>query len=217
LASTIGAQYIELPGRHHNPWESDADAALAAMCSFSGVAPVQVASTKNSRVSIMMFTDVVESTSVADQLGDAAWNRLRRVHERIVTEVLVERDGTIVKFLGDGTLAHFSTATAALQAGAGVLEAVNAYNDGAPETPLAVRIGLNAGEPIEEDGDLHGASVNLAARVCAHAEGNTLLATAAVRHLATGKGFQFRDRGLVKLKGFAEEMRLYELLPSPSS
>ena len=82
---------------------------------------------------------------------------------------------------------------------------------------LAVRVGLNAGEPIEEDGDVHGTAVNLAARVCAWADGNTLLLTAAVRHLAAGKGFQFLDRGAAKLKGFAEEVELYELLPLPTA
>jgi class 3 adenylate cyclase len=187
------------------------------MCSFSDVSPVEVATATSGRVAVVMFTDTVASTAVADQLGDAAASRQRRVHDRIVADAVVASDGTIVKLLGDGTLAHFPTATAALRAGADVLGAVRAYNEDALDTPLAVRIGLNAGEPIEEDGDLHGASVNLAARVCAFADGNTLLLTAAVRHLAAGKGFRFRDRGLVSMKGFAEEMQLYELLPSSSA
>jgi len=116
-----------------------------------------------------------------------------------------------VKFTGDGALARFSTASAALGAAAVIVDSANAHNDAGVGPPLQVRVGLNAGEPIEEAGDVHGTAVNMAARVCAEARGNEVLVTAAVRHLATGKGFSFTDRGEVRLKGFAEPARLYRL------
>ena len=82
--------------------------------------------------------------------------------------------------------------------------------------PLRVRIGLNAGEPIAEEGpdgrsDLFGATVILAARIAAKAQGGEILASLAVRQLVAGKGFLFADRGDVALRGFEEPVRLFEL------
>jgi class 3 adenylate cyclase len=74
-----------------------------------------------------------------------------------------------------------------------------------------VRIGLNAGEPIAEDEDLFGTAVNLAARICGHAEAGQILASDVVRQLVAGKDFLFSDRGEVKLRGFDEPVRLYEV------
>jgi adenylate cyclase len=77
--------------------------------------------------------------------------------------------------------------------------------------PLHVRIGLNAGEPIEEDGDLFGATVILASRIAAKAEGGKILVTDTVRGLCSGKGFLFADRGEFVAKGFEETVRVYEV------
>ncbi len=80
---------------------------------------------------------------------------------------------------------------------------------------LHIRIGLNAGEPIEEEGDLFGATVNLAARIAAKAEGGEILASLAVRELCAGKGFLFADTGEVTLKGFEEPVRLFAVCWQP--
>jgi adenylate cyclase len=79
-----------------------------------------------------------------------------------------------------------------------------------------VRIGLNAGEPVAEDDpdgrrDLFGTAVQLAARICAHAEPGQILASNVVRELSAGKGVMFSDRGEVTLRGFEEPVRLYEV------
>ena len=70
---------------------------------------------------------------------------------------------------------------------------------------------MNAGEPFEEAGDLHGCAVNLATRVCGDAEGNEVLVSAAVRDLASGKGFHFSDRGRALLEAFSEPTCLFRL------
>ena len=75
----------------------------------------------------------------------------------------------------------------------------------------SVRVGLNAGEPIEEDGDLFGATVILASRIAAKAEGGEILVADTVRGLCSGKGFLFADRGEFVAKGFEEPVRLYEV------
>jgi class 3 adenylate cyclase len=81
----------------------------------------------------------------------------------------------------------------------------------APTEPLNVRVGLNAGEPIEEDGDLFGATVILASRIAAKAEGGEILVADTVRGLCSGKGFLFADRGEFVAKGFEEPVRVYEV------
>jgi len=81
--------------------------------------------------------------------------------------------------------------------------------------PLSVRVGLNAGEPIQEDGDLFGETVILAARIAAKAEGAEILVANAVRELCSGKGFLFADRGEFVAKGFEEPVRVYEVRWNP--
>jgi len=78
--------------------------------------------------------------------------------------------------------------------------------------PLSVRVGINAGEPIEEDGDLFGATVILASRIAAKAEGGEILVADTVRGLCSGKGFLFADRGEFVAKGFEEPVRVYEVM-----
>jgi class 3 adenylate cyclase len=77
--------------------------------------------------------------------------------------------------------------------------------------PLSIRMGLNAGEPIEDDGDLFGATVILAARIKEKEGAGEILVPDTVRGLLSGKGFTFGDRGETMLKGFEEPVRLYEV------
>ena len=79
------------------------------------------------------------------------------------------------------------------------------------KTSDRIRIGLNAGEPIAEDDDLFGTAVNLAARICAHAEAGQILAPIVVRELTAGKQFLFADLGETSLRGFEDPVRLYEV------
>jgi len=79
------------------------------------------------------------------------------------------------------------------------------------DTPLRVRIGLNAGEPIAEEDDLFGTAVIVAARIAAKAEGEEIMVSDTVRGLVAGKGFLFSDRGDVVLRGFEDPVRLYEV------
>jgi adenylate cyclase len=77
--------------------------------------------------------------------------------------------------------------------------------------PLRVRIGINAGEPVAEDEDLFGTAVQLAARICAHAEPGQIVVPTVVRELAAGKGFLLADLGEIALRGFEDPVRLYEV------
>jgi len=86
-----------------------------------------------------------------------------------------------------------------------------AHNESNPDAAIHVRAGLNAGEPVAEEGDLFGTAVQLAARIAAHAEPGRVLVSNVVRELAAGKGFLFSDRGDVALRGFEDPVRLYEV------
>jgi class 3 adenylate cyclase/pimeloyl-ACP methyl ester carboxylesterase len=159
---------------------------------------------------IILFTDVEGSTALTQRLGDAkAWEVLR-AHERIVRDALRVHGGSDVKALGDGFMASFPSAMRALECAIAMQKAFAEHNE-TEEEPIRVRIGLNAGEPIAEEHDLHGTAVILASRIAAKAEGGEILVSDVVRQLVAGKGFLFADRGDVVLRGFEDPVRLYEV------
>ena len=108
-------------------------------------------------------------------------------------------------------MASFPSASRALECANAIQTALAAYNEARPEVPIRIRVGLNAGEPVAEEGDLFGAAVQLAARICAQAEPGQILVSNVVRELAAGKGFLFSDQGEVALKGLDQPVRLYEV------
>jgi len=155
----------------------------------------------------VLFTDLVGHTEMMSRLGDERGREVLREHERITRGVLKAHGGTEVKTMGDGFMASFGSVTRAVEC-AIALQRAFAEHEG---EPLAVRCGLNAGEPIEEDGDLFGATVILTSRIAAKAEGGEILVADTVRGLCSGKGFLFADRGDFVAKGFEEPVRVYEV------
>ena len=144
------------------------------------------------------------------RLGDAKGREVLREHERITRETLKAHGGSEVKTMGDGFMASFGSVTAAMECAIALQRAFAARNDGDVE-PLQVRVGLNAGEPIEEDGDLFGSTVILASRIAAHAGAGEIMIPEPVRHLLSGKPFVYADRGEFVPKGFDDAVRLYEV------
>ncbi len=122
-------------------------------------------------------------------------------------EALAAHGGAEVKTLGDGFLASFSSPQQALDCAVAVQRAFAAHKGEA----LSVRVGVNAGEPIAEDDDLFGASVIVAARIAAKADGGEILVSDVVRQLVAGKGFLFSDTGEHVLKGLEDPVRVWEL------
>jgi class 3 adenylate cyclase len=168
---------------------------------------VPAATVSGPSVATVLFTDLVGHTEMMSRLGDERGREVLREHERITREVLAEHGGTEVKTMGDGFMASFGSVTKAVEC-AIALQRAFASHDG---EPLSIRVGLNAGEPIEEDGDLFGATVILASRIAAKAEGGEILVADTVRGLCSGKGFLFSDRGEFVAKGFEEPVRVYEV------
>ena len=159
----------------------------------------------------ILFTDMQSSTALTQQLGDAGAQEVRHAHNDIVRAALSANSGSEIKQTGDGGMASFTTASSALECAIAIQRGVSAHREANPDSPLGVYVGLNAGEPIAEDDDLFGTSINLAARICDHAEPGQILASNVVRELAAGKGFLFADQGDVVLRGFEDPVRLYEL------
>lgn len=132
-------------------------------------------------------------------LGGQRGREILREHETITREALHRHGGTEVKTLGDGFMASFTRITEALACAVTLqrsFETRNAGEGSADQPPLEVRIGINAGEPIEEDGDLFGATVILASRIASAAGGGEILVSNAVRELSEGKDFIFLDRDI---------------------
>ena len=150
------------------------------------------------------------STALTQRLGDARARELMREHERITREALAAHGGAEVKTMGDGFMASFNSAARALDCAIALQRAFAEHNESAAD-PLRVRVGLNAGEPIEEEQDLFGTAVILAARIAAQAQAGEILVSEGVRQIVAGKKFLLADRGEVTLRGFEDPVRVYEL------
>jgi class 3 adenylate cyclase len=212
------ARFVELEGKAHNLWEEDPDSALDAIGQFLGID--ELAATRRDAIPrsstaesiTVMFTDIAGSTELTGRLGDVGGQQLVRIHNQLVRDALRAHHGREVKHMGDGIMASFRSATAALDAASMIqrsVQAVRQNDEGA--TQLEIRIGLNAGEPIVEEDDLYGAVVQTAARTCAAAVPGQVLLTPVVRHLAAGKSFRFTDAGARQLKGIEPALNLWAL------
>ncbi|MGZ8661428.1 MAG: nickel-binding protein [Actinomycetota bacterium] len=157
----------------------------------------------------IMITDIVGSTALIDSLGDVAAKDLVLELDRLVRAEVAKAGGTVVDHTGDGIMSSFPSARDAVGCAIGIQRALSSREPG--DHPMQVRVGLAAGEPIEEDGRLFGAAVNLAARICTVCDPGTIKVAGGVRELALGKGFTFVDCGEATLKGFDDPLRVYEV------
>jgi class 3 adenylate cyclase len=159
----------------------------------------------------VLFTDIVESTSLTQRLGDAGAMAMVRAHDEIVRGALERHRGSEVKHTGDGLMAAFPSVVSAIESAVEIQRRI-ADAEGTGGMPVRVRIGMAAGEPVTERNDLFGATVQLAARLCSRADPGGILVAGAVHDLALGKGFTFRSRGRLRLKGFDSPMHAFEVV-----
>ncbi len=202
--------------------------AAEAIIEFLAAHPATSAGVTEARVQTgvrtILFTDIVGHTEMMQRLGDAKGRDVLREHERITRDLLKQHGGAEVKTMGDGFMASFGSVTQALDCAIALQRAFAEHTAGTEERrdapsgpspsmpePLHVRVGLNAGEPIEEDGDLFGATVILASRIAAKAGAGEILIPEPVRHLLSGKNYIYTDRGEHAMKGFDDAVRLYEV------
>jgi class 3 adenylate cyclase len=155
----------------------------------------------------IMFTDLVGSTEMTARLGDRRGVEMVRAHDSIVRRALKDRGGREVKHTGDGIMASFEDAGAAIDAARSIQQGFAAFNL-ASRNPLRVRLGLDAGEPVADSNDLFGSTVNLAARLCQSAEPDSILVSEAVRDLVPRRADLF-FLGALELKGFPGSTKAY--------
>jgi class 3 adenylate cyclase len=212
LAAAIpGAELVTLAGGSAD----DSDTILASIARLLGsAAPASAAKPEMSGVRAVLFTDIVGHTEMMQRLGDTAGRDVLREHERITRSVLLEHAGVEVKTMGDGFMASFGSVTRATECAIALQQAFARHSDSRPE-PIHVRVGLAAGEPIDEDGDLFGSTVILASRIAARAGSGEILISDTVRGLLSGKKFLLADRGEFLPKGFEDVVRLYEVRWAP--
>lgn len=158
----------------------------------------------------IFFTDIVGSTALTQKVGDDGILVLVEMHDRIVRDALSANHGIEVKHTGDGIMASFVSAASAVRCGMHVLTNIAAERDEA--APLRVRVGIAAGEPIERANDLFGATVQLAARLCQHAEPEQILVSNAVAELCVGKLLPMREIGRLALKGFDDPVHAHAVM-----
>ncbi len=164
----------------------------------------------------VMFTDLEGSTARAGELGDDAMFALLARHNAIIRECLHVHAGREVKHTGDGIMASFNSVARAVECAIAIEQAFDEHNANDAREAMMVRIGLSAGEPIEDGDDLFGSTVNLAKRACDDAGPGQILTTNVVRELCLGKRFRFEPRGQRVFKGFAESVAVFEVPWQPA-
>ena len=181
----------------------------AAEIDGSGAALLPGSSEYDPGTRVVLFTDIVGSTDMTGRLGDEKAMTVLDVHDRIADASLSSMGGREVKHTGDGIMAVFHSAAAAIRCGIKIQQDISQHGKEHPDLAFQVRIGVAAGEPIERHDDFFGAAVQLAARLCAHADPEQILMSSAVAELCIGKALPIRDIGAVTLKGFAEPVRVH--------
>lgn len=164
---------------------------------------------RDSGIRTVLFTDIVGSTIVTQRVGDDAAMVLLHVHDTVVRDALATSGGREVKHTGDGIMASFVSAAAAVRCATQIQRGLAQYEQERRDYPIKVRIGAAAGEPVERQHDLFGSTVQLAARLCSHAEPEQILVSNVVAELCIGKSLPFKDLGEVFLKGFDHPIRVH--------
>ena len=184
---------------------------LAAVEAFLGrigdprAAPARRGPAVDSGLRAVMFTDIVGSTEMTARLGDSAALELVRAHDALVRRGLEAYGGREIKHTGDGIMASFDNVANSVRSAADIQRRFAAYNADASET-LSVRIGIDAGEPVEDHNDLFGSTVQLAARLCSEAEANGIIVSGFARELCPEEDVaRFVALGERRFKGFAEK------------
>src|SRR5262249_3244082 len=199
------AKYVELPGRnmYHfvEPWRE----------SFSQIAEFltgEQPDVPDDRVlATVLFTDIVDSTRRAAEMGDRGWHALLDAHDAVVRSQLARFRGREVNTSGDGFLAMFDGPHRAIRCGMAIRDAVQVLG-------IEVRAGLHTGECEVRGDDIGGIAVHIGARVSALARPNEVLVSGTLRDLVIGSGLEFEDRGAHELKGVPGEWHLFAVVSS---
>lgn len=160
---------------------------------------------------VVMFTDLQGSTAMTERLGSDRAMNLLRIHNALTRSAVRDFGGREVKHTGDGFMLSFADTDAALECAVTIQNSFADHSANRPHEAMAVRIGMSAGEPVEEDNDLFGRTVQLAARVCDHAAAGTILATQSVFDSCGELAGWLTGCGEQRFKGIARPEPIYRV------
>jgi class 3 adenylate cyclase len=199
-ASIPGARLVELPGEDHYQWIGDQDAIIDEIEEF--VTGIRDPGERNRVLATVVFTDIVESTALAIELGDRAWRELLDRHHALVRKELVRYRGREIDTAGDGFLASFDGPARAVRFASRVQEAVR-------ELGIEIRAGVHTGECELHGEKLAGVAIHVGARIAGLAGPGEVLVSSTVRDLVAGSGLTFEDRGERELRGLPDRWRIH--------
>ena len=201
LAATIpGARFVELEGVDHLPHVGDLKAVTGEVEEF--LTGQRHEHPPDRVLATVLFTDIVDSTRRAAELGDQRWRELLQRHDELARAEIRSFQGRLVKDTGDGVLATFDGPTRAVLC-------ATALADRMPQIGLDVRGGLHTGECVRRGDDIGGIAVHIAARIAAKANAGEVLVSSTVKDLVYGSGITFTDQGAHMLKGVPGEWSLF--------
>jgi class 3 adenylate cyclase len=207
LAAGIPNSQMRIVDGTFAPYVADRSVVLDAIANLLGTeteTDVEESISDTSGFRTVVFTDVVGSTEFMQRVGDEQGRSAMRSVERLVVEAAADHGGTVVKHLGDGSLISFGSNSNALAFAVALQHLIE-------QEPLQIRVGMAAGEPIQEDGDIHGAVVSQASRVADLGTAGEVIVADSVRQLALGKGYTFEPAGEVSLKGFNQPTKVWKV------
>jgi class 3 adenylate cyclase len=202
VVELVSGDVADVP-RGHDAWVVG-DEPVVVFDLLGNVSEIGLPAEHERVVTTILMSDIVSSTETAHRVGDASWKQLLADHDRIVRARIDRFGGREVNTTGDGFVATFPSAVAALRCAATIREAVAA-------TGLEVRIGVHTGEVELLPSDVRGVAVHAAARIMALAEPSEILASSVTRGLAEGSGLRLTQRGVHRVKGFDNPLEVFRL------
>ena len=197
-----GAEFVEVPGVDYGLAVGDVDPVIDEVEAFiTGTRPTHDI---DRVLATVLFTDIVDSTARAAELGDRGWRAILDSHEEIARTEVQAHGGVIADFTGDGVVATFDGPARAVRAALALRDRVH-------DLGIAIRSGLHTGEIEKRGGDIAGLGVHIAARVMALAEGDEVLVSHTVKDLVAGSGLRFQDYGMRELKGVPDAWQIFRV------
>jgi class 3 adenylate cyclase len=203
LAAQIpGARYIEYPEGDHGFWTGDTETLVGDIEEFVTGHRDNGSADLERILATVMFTDIVDSTRQAAQVGDQQWRSRLDQHDTLARQTISRHRGVMVKSTGDGVLATFDGPGRAIRCAL-------SFSSAARQIGLPVRTGLHTGEIELRGNDIGGIAVHAAARVMAQSAPDEVLVSRVVTDLVAGAGLRFSDRGSHELKGLPGKWDLF--------
>jgi class 3 adenylate cyclase/pimeloyl-ACP methyl ester carboxylesterase len=203
LAAQIpNAKFVEYPGADHFFFCGEVEELLGEIEEFVTGHRESSSSDLERVLATVLFTDIVDSTRSAAEMGDQTWRRLLDSHDQIAKQIIDKHRGNLIKTTGDGILATFDGPGRAVRCAL-------AFGAATKQIGLPLRAGLHTGEIEMRGRDIGGIAVHAAARVMAQSQSSEVLVSRVVTDLVAGAGLKFSERGTHELKGLPGRWELF--------